>query len=303
MHVSKELNPYSSHFVKTENHWSAEPDPAHRCAMASAPISSQKIAGGSKPVEASRVKWENAPSFDAADFLDPLTQAHHRGHCRRGSKAGSKEAAETTKGGQKREGVSRGDELAWTSLHGSRTVFPMEQGGASQQQNTTHTSNSVSFNPSLDNFPIESGNGKLPDIRSPDIKHRPIKLAAQFCSQFWQCRTAVTLFARASLAGKDACNVDGDSRSSLWPVPLPRHWRWTAYEHPGPRRRMRRRFLRVRHQMVQIILCCLNFEACGFNPAPPPRAQLGAPISEAQHQISIPQPRNSETFIPYVAQE
>lgn len=161
----------------------------------------------------------------------------------------------------------------------------MEQGGASQQQNTTHTSNSVSFNPSLDNFPIESGNGKLPDIRSPDIKHRPIKLAAQFCSQFWQCRTAVTLFARASLAGKDACNVDGDSRSSLWPVPLPRHWRWTAYEHPGPRRRMRRRFLRVRHQMVQIILCCLNFEACGFNPAPPPRAQLGAPISEAQHQI------------------
>ena len=75
LQVSRELNPYSSHFVRTEESKSAETDHIHRCVSGPVKISSQKIAGGSRPVQASRVKWENAPSFDAEDFLDPLTRA------------------------------------------------------------------------------------------------------------------------------------------------------------------------------------------------------------------------------------
>ena len=45
------------------------------------------------------------------------------------------------------------------------------------------------------------------------------------------------------------------------------------------------RFLRARHEWLQLVIASLNWEVLGFPIEPPPRAQLGAPISEAQHQI------------------
>lgn len=167
---------------------------------------------------------------------------------------------------------------------GSRTDFSLDNscdvadcGGSS--------SPSSSFPQSNDDHSETSHSPSFLNLSDPDKKFSPIKLAAQFCKQFWQCRTAVSLFARASMTGNRTCDVDENPSGSLWPVPVPRHWRWTAYERPNPRRRLRREFCRVRHQVVQIMICCLNFQACGFNPKPPRRAQLGAPISPAQHLI------------------
>ncbi len=72
MQVREDFSPYSSHFVKSDQ--VDKPDPTHRCSSKPVVVSSQ-IAGGSKPVRAARVKWENAPSFEAEGFLDPLTRA------------------------------------------------------------------------------------------------------------------------------------------------------------------------------------------------------------------------------------
>ena len=166
-----------------------------------------------------------------------------------------------------------------------RTVFPSSDLGdmANNEALSFCNSSFKSSKPPRECSPSDSP--PLPNIEDPGRKFSPVKLASQFCKEFWQCRTAVTLFARASMAGINTCNVDETPSGSLWPVPVPRHWRWTAYERPNPRRRHRREFCRVRHQMVQIVICCLNFQACGFNPKPPQRAQLGAPISTAQHRV------------------
>ena len=74
MQVHRDLNPYQAHFAPSSER-SEQLASDHRCTLEPAKISSQKIAGVSKPVQASRVKWENAPSFSAAEFLDPLTRA------------------------------------------------------------------------------------------------------------------------------------------------------------------------------------------------------------------------------------
>ena len=167
---------------------------------------------------------------------------------------------------------------------GSRTDFPWDA-SCDMAEDSNRSSSRSSFDKADLGSHFPDDNPSYPDIGDPDKRFSPVKLAAQFCKQFWQCRTAVSLFARASMTGDHTCNVDEIPSGSLWPVPVPRHWRWTAYEHPNPRRRLRREFCRVRHQVVQIMICCLNFQACGFKLKPPRHAQLGAPISPAQHQI------------------
>lgn len=124
----------------------------------------------------------------------------------------------------------------------------------------------------------------LPDLRPSDKVIDPIRLVMQFCKQFWSSHTALTAFAKASVAEPTSRDVQEGHRNSLWPVPIPR-FRWTAYKRLGPRRRMRRRFLETRHQLLVVALCALNFQALGFCKRPPPQACLGAQISPSQHRI------------------
>ena len=69
--LHRSFDPYSSHFASSLD--------LHRPAQSEA-----KVASGStvtvtmpsaKPVTAARVKWENPPSFEAAEYLDPLVKA------------------------------------------------------------------------------------------------------------------------------------------------------------------------------------------------------------------------------------
>lgn len=48
------------------------------------------------------------------------------------------------------------------------------------------------------------------------------------------------------------------------------------------RQRRRRKFFETRAKMLNLLLCTLNWETLGQPKAPPPCAQLGAPISKQQ---------------------
>ena len=123
----------------------------------------------------------------------------------------------------------------------------------------------------------------LPDLSNPSRVFNPIQLVQGLVDQFWNCPSALTAFARSSLNSKP-CTTYGKPSTSLWPVP-PVRWRWTAASRLGPRRRRRRHFYRIRHELLQIALISLNWETLGFVPTPPKEAVLGAPISAQQHAI------------------
>ena len=91
-------------------------------------------------------------------------------------------------------------------------------------------------------------------------------------------------FIRESLTLNSACTVEEGDHRSLWPVP-PVRWRWTAPRSLNPKRRRRHRLLRACHELLNIVLCCLNWETLGFPAHTLSHAQLGAPISSAQHGI------------------
>lgn len=69
--VHDSLNHYSSHFGKTSHH-SADDDQTHQCSFEHGPAVLQAQTSGAAAVQASRVKWENPPSFDPREFLNPL---------------------------------------------------------------------------------------------------------------------------------------------------------------------------------------------------------------------------------------
>ena len=123
---------------------------------------------------------------------------------------------------------------------------------------------------------------QLPDLSSRDRVFNPIKLGESLCKQFWSCRSALTSFARKSL--QDSCPVDSTPSGSLWPVPIPR-WSWTAASRLGPRRRRRRHFFHIRHQLLQLTVISLNWEVLGFTSEPPPQGTLGGHMSPHQHEI------------------
>lgn len=73
LHAS--LDPYSQHFARESAVKAQFPDPAtHFCTAGSTAVTESQVAA--LPVTASRIKWENPPSFAARDFLDdPLLKA------------------------------------------------------------------------------------------------------------------------------------------------------------------------------------------------------------------------------------
>ena len=60
----------------------------------------------------------------------------------------------------------------------------------------------------------------------------------------------------------------------LFPCPPPR-WRGTGHQRPSPRRRRRLQFFKLRNQVVQQIIACLNWQALGHVKRPPPSARGG----------------------------
>ena len=71
LQVHDSLNHYSSHFGKT-SHQTTDEDQPHQCVFESGRVVPPAQSSGATAVQASRVKWENPPSFDPIDFLNPL---------------------------------------------------------------------------------------------------------------------------------------------------------------------------------------------------------------------------------------
>eukprot|EP00438_Fugacium_kawagutii_P027310 Skav202710 [mRNA] locus=scaffold654:644734:649143:+ [translate_table: standard] len=82
----------------------------------------------------------------------------------------------------------------------------------------------------------------------------------------------------------EACTVDSTPASALWPVP-PVRWRWTDCRRLCPRRRRRLKLLRAHHELLNVVICALNWETLGFPAEAPSHARLGASISMQQHQV------------------
>ena len=110
-----------------------------------------------------------------------------------------------------------------------------------------------------------------------------VQLVLQVCKGIRSAPTGLGAFIRRSLEPSNACNVDGDPPTSLWPVPPVR--RWTDCRRLNPRRRRRHQLLRAQHELLNVVICSLNWESMGFPTCPPGRAQLGAPITVQQHAI------------------
>lgn len=124
----------------------------------------------------------------------------------------------------------------------------------------------------------------LPNISpSSSDKNSIIKLVLCACQGLRASPTGLGQFCRESLVPVEACTVEEPS-SALWPVPLPR-WCWTDCKHLSPKRRRRLRFLRARHELLQLTIASLNWEVLGYPLKPPPRARLGAKFSNEQHSI------------------
>ena len=74
------------------------------------------------------------------------------------------------------------------------------------------------------------------------------------------------------------------SRSSLWPVPPPL-WSWTVVNSPNPKRRKRLRKIKLKHQLLQKVVCMLNWISLGYPKAPPHCAQAGEPTTFEQDRV------------------
>ena len=80
-------------------------------------------------------------------------------------------------------------------------------------------------------------------------------------------------------------NVEGTATHvPLWPVPPPL-WRWTGNSSPGRKQRKRRRLHRVKFQLLQRMVCMLNWIVLGYPDTPSHRAQAGEPLSDEQVKI------------------
>ena len=127
----------------------------------------------------------------------------------------------------------------------------------------------------------QSHNSSLPDLSNPSRVFNPIQLAEQLIRQFWSCRSSLTAYALSSLSGP-TCNMQTRHTGVLMPVP-PVRWRWTAASRLGPRRRRRRRYHRVRAELLNLVLITLNWETLGFPAVAPPGARVGAFLTVQQH--------------------
>ena len=80
-HLHSSFDSYSSHFARSSNIFSQSQShhdmshPAQKEASVASGGTATVSMPSAKPVTAARVKWENPPSFDASEYLDPLVRA------------------------------------------------------------------------------------------------------------------------------------------------------------------------------------------------------------------------------------
>ena len=91
-------------------------------------------------------------------------------------------------------------------------------------------------------------------------------------------------FAKVAMQPQSRTVHGATSSSDLWPCPVP-CWRWTGSIRLSPRRRRRRKFLSLRANLVQKIVCVLNWECLGHPLKPLSNACVGARMSEDQFQM------------------
>lgn len=72
MQLHSSFNFYATHFGN-QTTCDDDGDPTHSCAFDQSHATVPSQFAAAKPVQASRVKWDNPPSFDAAEFLGPIT--------------------------------------------------------------------------------------------------------------------------------------------------------------------------------------------------------------------------------------
>ena len=65
----------------------------------------------------------------------------------------------------------------------------------------------------------------------------------------------------------------------------PPQWCWTACKPGGRRGRRRRLRLRLKAQVLQLVICALNWECLGHPKVAPDNARIGAPVSESQLRV------------------
>lgn len=71
--VHADLDPYQARFSPPSHHH--QPDQESCASVTGSRVSASASQTSAKPVHADRVKWENPPSFEAREFLEPLTRA------------------------------------------------------------------------------------------------------------------------------------------------------------------------------------------------------------------------------------
>ena len=90
----------------------------------------------------------------------------------------------------------------------------------------------------------------------------PLKLVSLLVSCFYKSKSCLTWFTKHSLS-KPACTLEAVTPSpDLWPIPPPL-WSWTACRRSGTRHRVRRLRLRLKAQLLQLVVCALNWECLG----------------------------------------
>ena len=111
-----------------------------------------------------------------------------------------------------------------------------------------------------------------------------LELTTLLLQGFYGSKTCLSWFARDSLS-RPACIVKARAlNTDLWPVPPPR-WCWTACKPSGRRGRRRRTRLRLKAQVLQLVICALNWECLGHPKVAPDHARIGAPVSESQLRV------------------
>ena len=124
------------------------------------------------------------------------------------------------------------------------------------------------------------------ELSNPEVGLDPLRLIIiiHACDIFTSWQNWFRPFHNAESSRLSHRLVQRDNHVPLWPVPPPR-WRWSGSDHLGPRRRKRRRKLELRHRLLQLIVCALNWETLCHPVRPPVHACIGSHITPAQHDI------------------
>lgn len=122
-------------------------------------------------------------------------------------------------------------------------------------------------------------------VASSDTKYSFLTILQAVVDSTIQAHVGLSSFIRLACSPVPRTVHHGPRESvDLWPCPPPL-WRWTGVQQPSPRKRQRKRYHILKNQIIQQIVCVLNWEALGHPTKPPPAAVAGFGYSLAQIQM------------------